>query len=1531
MDWCPTLKLGSRALTGKRPKFSRIHSLSSFSSSSKTEVEMVRNQVNILFQPGKEDEAIGRITLEYKAKLISINKALHLYTFALTSSPREFPLWLKRIQQLPQVKTAEPNYTARTAMIPQDQYYSSHNKDSLKTLNLEKAWDITTGSPQIVVAVLDTGIDANHEDLQGNIDPRGWDFIGNDPLPDDESGHGTAMAGLIAAQGNNGKGIIGVAWKCKILPLKVADQNGVASFSDLAQAITYAADKSVQIISLSLGSPSSSAILQQAVQYAYQKGVVLIGAAGNDMIHRDRYPAAYPEVLSVASIGPDGDLGLVTNLSPKTDLAAPGEFLWSTAPGDFYALVEGTSVSAALTSGVAALVLSQNPSLDNRQVYEILRQATLPIPALTGQGDRFHFGRLDALTALKRSQNNYPDMALQKIELLPARPKAGSSFQVSIRLRNEGTTSVASSTFSLWQDGQQVQSQTLSGLAPGDTRDLTFTLQSGSVGNHTLEGRIDALTGETELADNSYQLSYSAQTADHQDLEVLDLSVPTPLLQSGSIALEGTVLNRGNAEAPVRVKALIDGKEIGSHTFSLAAGQKRAVQFSWKGPSTPPKEILLYQLQIEPVAGETALYNNLAGYSFLLIDPALSNPTVQYAQKGGIDFNADAPYRIVPGRNYVPVMIFIPDKGAKSTSSYLTISKIQIHTQDQPQTSAPKTLLYQDSYGSPPTATVNGLEITDEEGQVVTQGGSADLNIFQDQPIRLRGRHNFLRFPRSALGISNQPQTLQEKYISVDISWRYYRHLFWIFYYVRTGTYHKTLKVHFPSEDLPKFAGEGRYYDGHFHTVAEWFFAPMYKLLAPKKAWGAPIQMIKENAYAWGFTDRVDHVKDVIITTDHNCFYETDSNRNSSDERPPVGPTSLASNQKPGGGYYEEREAYKRIFGMTTGEEVTFTKFPLGSHMLVYRAQHFSGNWNAGSLPLIGGSKLQFDYVMGTMAKQNRTENADAFSYAAHPYSSGLGWASDRLSQALQMDSQHRDDRYVHAGKKEFVFKGIQAWNGKHERSLPTSDIHFTNLNPFVNSSWQQGNTHWTSSVNGPLVEWHKYISRLLEFSFNSSPNEKFIRKVYITAGSDAHGDSNYSDGRLATVLPVQSTYSANSNAWGRARIYALGDGKPGATDKERTLKAYEDGNTIITDGPLLKVSIDGNGYFDSKNLVWHDKSFQGEDRDGQIGGGGSGFDGERTMLVVKGSPHVIFRYIHENTAEFGTNGGEIKSIKIYKDEPGAPNPTHSVGSVTRPKGVGSLAPGQNGQDLEEALDPKEEGTINNVCAFSFGAFTGGDPDKALLGLGEYRCYTNAIWAVPVDFQIQVTQIDNTLHQIPAGGLKVKLTFGISMDPSTPLELQVKALDQSGNSTNQLQPAISGFQTVGSGWSNNAQGVKGAVFEGTNTDPIPLSGAQYPGPDEYTFVVYTSKKPKDIGGNNLNPLAQKFTLNYANPAQPVIITASPISSSGTGGAPSGSSSGGGGGGCSLTTGPLSGAGIVGMFLPLVLLMLSVMGLRRRKK
>jgi subtilisin family serine protease len=272
----------------------------------------------------------------------------------------------------------------------------------ITTFNLPEAWQYTKGEG-VVTAVLDTGADLYHEDLIENLLP-GKNFVNPNKPPQDDNGHGCHVTGIICAS-NNDKGIVGVAPKSKVIPVKVLDEKGFGNLEIVAKGIHWAADQKVDFITMSLGSPDAIPVVEEAIKYATSKGVVIWCAAGNIGETRQIfYPAAYPDVVGIGAIDEKFNRASFSCTGPDLDFVAPGVKILSTVPDNWYAILSGTSMANPFAVGVAALLLSFkrtkniNINLSTCKDYiEFLRKYTTPISNPEFAGQRFFegFGILD--------------------------------------------------------------------------------------------------------------------------------------------------------------------------------------------------------------------------------------------------------------------------------------------------------------------------------------------------------------------------------------------------------------------------------------------------------------------------------------------------------------------------------------------------------------------------------------------------------------------------------------------------------------------------------------------------------------------------------------------------------------------------------------------------------------------------------------------------------------------------------------------------------------------------------------------------------------------------------------------------------------------------------------------------------------------------------------------------------------------------------------------------------------------------------
>ncbi len=278
---------------------------------------------------------------------------------------------IKSLTSDPTVEYAEPDYIATVNLVPNDPYYATYQWH-LPKIGAPAAWDTTTGNPSVRIAVVDSGVDPLTPDLSGRLLSNGYDFVNFDSDPRDDNGHGTAVAGTAAASGNNGQGVAGIAWGVSVLPVKVMDSNGMGSYSAIASGINYAATNGAKVINLSLGGTNHSRVLEDAVNFAWSKGAVVIAAAGNNGTTNTVYPAAYSNCMAISAINSSDSITSWSSRGSYVDLCAPGENIATTGLNGTYVSQSGTSFASPIVAGVAALAISRNNALKNSDVVSLM-------------------------------------------------------------------------------------------------------------------------------------------------------------------------------------------------------------------------------------------------------------------------------------------------------------------------------------------------------------------------------------------------------------------------------------------------------------------------------------------------------------------------------------------------------------------------------------------------------------------------------------------------------------------------------------------------------------------------------------------------------------------------------------------------------------------------------------------------------------------------------------------------------------------------------------------------------------------------------------------------------------------------------------------------------------------------------------------------------------------------------------------------------------------------------------------------------
>ncbi len=302
------------------------------------------------------------------------------------------------------VEFAEPNRVVTVAASPTDPLYAT-NQWNLPQIGLPAAWDTSTGSSGVIVAVIDTGVDATRPDLAGKITSgatAGYNFIGNNTNTTDDHYHGTFVASISAMNTNNSQGGAGVCWACKIMPVKVLDSTGSGSTFGVAQGVDWAVSHGAKVINLSLGSSTPDSTLQVAVDNAWNAGVVVVAASGNNN-GPVLYPAAYASVIATGSNNQAGSRSSFSNYGPELDLMAPGESVLGAlcvcaAYTGGYGIGSGTSFAAPHLAGVVALMIAAGVT-DKNQIRTKLTTTATNMDA-AGFDNNTGWGRVNAAPAM---------------------------------------------------------------------------------------------------------------------------------------------------------------------------------------------------------------------------------------------------------------------------------------------------------------------------------------------------------------------------------------------------------------------------------------------------------------------------------------------------------------------------------------------------------------------------------------------------------------------------------------------------------------------------------------------------------------------------------------------------------------------------------------------------------------------------------------------------------------------------------------------------------------------------------------------------------------------------------------------------------------------------------------------------------------------------------------------------------------------------------------------------------------------------
>ncbi|MCM3633217.1 MULTISPECIES: S8 family peptidase [Paenibacillus] len=348
-------------------------------------------------------------------------------TYILTSDKLSTEELIAYLKENWPVSFVEPHYIYLTneettaTFIPNDSLFSRYQWN-ITNIHAETGWNISRGSEDVIIAVLDSGVQSNHPDLSARL-LAGYNVNDGSTNAADELGHGTHVAGIIGASVDNQEGIAGVTWYNSVLPVKVLNSSGAGSTYSVAQGIIWATDQGAKVINMSLGNYASGDFLHEAIKYAYERDVVLVAATGNDNTNRPGYPAAYPEVFAVGATTSGKQRAAFSNYGDYVDVVAPGDSIASTYIGGQYAALSGTSMASPHVAALAGLIRSVNPSLTNTEVMDIMRQTATDLGD-PGYDQYYGYGEIDVQKALNTAASyagtlqTYPKTVKNKLDQL---------------------------------------------------------------------------------------------------------------------------------------------------------------------------------------------------------------------------------------------------------------------------------------------------------------------------------------------------------------------------------------------------------------------------------------------------------------------------------------------------------------------------------------------------------------------------------------------------------------------------------------------------------------------------------------------------------------------------------------------------------------------------------------------------------------------------------------------------------------------------------------------------------------------------------------------------------------------------------------------------------------------------------------------------------------------------------------------------------------------------------------------------------
>lgn len=480
----------------------------------------------ILVKPaaGLSNQQLDRVLQHAGGRAVSKLQGLDVHIVEV--SPRAELAVARALSRNPRIAFAEPDYLLEPVAAPNDPKFA--NQWHLPKMQAPTAWDIADGSG-VTVAVLDTGVNGSHPDLQGKI-LSGWNTVSNSTDTSDIHGHGTWVAGTIAASTNNGVGVASTAPGTRILPIRISDvSTGVAYSSDAAEGIQWAADHGARVVNLSYGFGGNSTVAS-AASYMMSKGGVVVVSAGND--NTDPGYSNNPYLYVAAATTSSDVRASYSNFGALVDIAAPGSAILTTDRGGGYSSVSGTSFASPNTAAVAALVMAANPSLTATDVLAVVSSTADDLGAAGWDGYYGH-GRINALAAVQLASNaDTSDVTPPTVAV--AAPADYSSVSGDLSIVIHATDDFGVSSVDLYIDGRKVVRET---QATSSGYLFAWDTTTASDGQHRISARASDAAGNVGVSQDIF-----VNVANSNDTTAPNVVITSPsdgATVSGNVSLSG--------------------------------------------------------------------------------------------------------------------------------------------------------------------------------------------------------------------------------------------------------------------------------------------------------------------------------------------------------------------------------------------------------------------------------------------------------------------------------------------------------------------------------------------------------------------------------------------------------------------------------------------------------------------------------------------------------------------------------------------------------------------------------------------------------------------------------------------------------------------------------------------------------------------------------------------------------------------------------------------------------------------------------